>query len=333
MTTKTFLAVVVTMFFSIAAFGADTQTAPLKPAGEQQPAPIHLVRQGEKQNDQATENPAEDTTGPADITYISSENAPLDKKARKAVRLSAEWRRRAVLPTFEKDGAVIFTFGESEPVLVCKPLMVCVIRLEQGEKIIDKPHCGDAARWDITPSDNNGERPPHIYVKPLDSGLVTDLAINTNRRTYIISLKSRNDDEFTPLIAFWYPENEQKNWSEFMAEQKKRDEENARDSRINAAGDHFDASRLDFNYALSGDDPKWKPVRVFNDGRKTYIETPSVMQMYEAPVLLTVNDGTNSLVNYRLHGNTFIVDQLFDKAVLISGVGDNQTKVTITHVN
>ncbi len=256
----------------------------------------------------------------------------MDKKARKAVRLAAEWRGRAVLPTFEKDGAVTYTFGETEPVLVCKPLMVCVIRLEQGEKIIDKPHCGDAARWDITPSDSNGERPPHIYVKPLDSGLVTDLAINTDRRTYIISLKSRND-VFTPLIAFRYPENDQKAWADYMAEQKVRDEKNARNSRIKAAGQGFDASRLDFKYTLTGDDPKWKPVRVFNDGRKTYIETPKVMQMYEAPVLLTVNDGTKSLVNYRLHGSTFIVDQLFDKAILISGVGDDQTKVTITHAN
>ena len=56
---------------------------------------------------------------------------------------------------------------------------------------------------------------------------------------------------------------------------------------------------------------------------------PSIMQMYEAPVLLTLNDGTESLVNYRLHGDTFIVDQLFDRAVLLSGVGSNQSKVTI----
>ncbi len=295
-----------------------------------QPSPIKLERQEPQKTLAAADQ--ENGASPA-VRYISPENAPLDRKARKAVHLAAQWRGRAVLPVSEKDGAVVYTFGETEPVLVCKPLMVCVIRLEQGEKIVDKPHCGDSARWDITPSESNSDRPPHIYVKPLDSGLVTDLAINTDRRTYIISLKSRNDDKFTPLITFRYPENEQRQWADYMAEQKKLDEKNQRDRRLNAAGKQFDASRLDFNYTLSGDDPKWKPVRVFNDGRKTYIETPSVMQMYEAPVLLTINDGNKSLVNYRLHGNTFIVDQLFDKAILISGVGDEQTKVTITHAN
>lgn len=53
--------------------------------------------------------------------------------------------------------------------------------------------------------------------------------------------------------------------------------------------------------------------------------------MYEAPVLLAVNDGKEALVNYRLHGDLFIVDQLFDKAVLLSGVGSNQAKITVIH--
>ena len=41
------------------------------------------------------------------------------------------------------------------------------------------------------------------------------------------------------------------------------------------------------------------------------------------------NEG-EALVNYRLQGDRFIVDQLFDKAMLIAGVGSKQTKVTIT---
>ena len=263
---------------------------------------------------------------------ISRSNAPLDKKSNKAVKLASEWQNRPVLPSFEeKDGAIVYTFGATEPTLVCKPLTVCVIRLELGEQILDKPHCGDAARWIITPSESNGGRPPHIYIKPLDSGLITNLAINTDRRTYIISLKSRND-KYTPLIAFRYPENDEKQWDEYMAAQKQKEAEDARNKRFGAGGWVYDAAKLAFNYAITGE-ARWKPLRVFNDGRKTYIQMPSIMQMYEAPVLLTINDGTESLVNYRLHDDTFIVDQLFDRAVLVSGVGRSQTKITIEREN
>jgi type IV secretory pathway VirB9-like protein len=38
-------------------------------------------------------------------------------------------------------------------------------------------------------------------------------------------------------------------------------------------------------------------------------------------------------VNYRVRGDRYIVDLVFDKAVLISGVGRQQTKVTITRLD
>jgi type IV secretion system protein VirB9 len=36
------------------------------------------------------------------------------------------------------------------------------------------------------------------------------------------------------------------------------------------------------------------------------------------------------MVNYRLQGDRYIVDTVFDKAILIAGVGGNQRRVTIT---
>lgn len=262
--------------------------------------------------------------------FISEKNAPLGRKSAKAVRLARKWMNKPVLPTVEhKDGAVIYTFGETMPVLVCRPLRVCAIQLEMGEKILDPPRCGDTAQWEISPSKPNNKRPPHIYIKPLDSGLTTDLIVVTDRRTYVIALKSRNDS-YTPLVSFRYPENERRAWAKAMAEQERMEQEEQRNRRFSAGGIHFNADDLDFDYTVEGD-AKWKPLRVFNNGVKTYLKMPKIMKMYEAPVLLTVNDGTEGIVNYRLHDDLFIVDQLFDSAILISGVGSNQTKVTITH--
>lgn len=52
-----------------------------------------------------------------------------------------------------------------------------------------------------------------------------------------------------------------------------------------------------------------------------------------APSLLVLNGDEEVMDNYRLQGDRFIVDQLFDKAILIAGVGSKQTKITITRGN
>jgi len=262
--------------------------------------------------------------------YISPQNAHLDKKGEKAVQLAEDWISRPVLPTVEdKDGAVVYTFGATLPVVVCKPLRVCVLQLEEGEEIIDPPRCGDTAQWEISPSKPDDRRQPHIYIKALDSGLTTNLVVVTDRRTYVVALKSRND-KYTPMVSFRYPENEARAWQEHLAEQARLEQQKQQDNQFKSGGQSFNAEDLDFEYIIKGD-AKWKPLRVFNDGVKTYLKMPEVMKMYEAPVLLAVNDGKEALVNYRLHGDMFIVDQLFDKAVLLSGVGSNQAKITVTH--
>ena len=86
---------------------------------------------------------------------------------------------------------------------------------------------------------------------------------------------------------------------------------------------------LNFNYKIKGI-ASWKPLRVYNNGVKTYISMPSTMKHNEAPILMVLDTHSNKqLVNYRLKDNTFIVDKIFDSAVLIVGVGIDQQKITI----
>ena len=92
---------------------------------------------------------------------------------------------------------------------------------------------------------------------------------------------------------------------------------------------------LSFDYEVSGS-AAWKPVRVYNDGRKTIIQMPSTMAQTEAPALLVVRkdggvftDDETVMVNYRVQGDRYIVDSVFDKAILIAGVGSSQDRVTI----
>jgi type IV secretion system protein VirB9 len=52
------------------------------------------------------------------------------------------------------------------------------------------------------------------------------------------------------------------------------------------------------------------------------------------PTLLIEMSGKSELVNFRVEdtkgGSRYIVDRLFDKAILVVGVGKKQTRVAIT---
>ena len=73
-------------------------------------------------------------------------------------------------------------------------------------------------------------------------------------------------------------------------------------------------------YAISGSNPPWKPLRAFDDSEKVYIQFPSGLKQGEAPPLFIIDgSGKPALVNYRVKGNTYIVDRLFAVAELRLG--------------
>jgi type IV secretion system protein TrbG len=136
-----------------------------------------------------------------------------------------------------------------------------------------------------------------------------------------------------PFVSFTYPETAMAKWDAIKAREAQVRQENT----IPETGEYL--GNLNFNYTVNGS-ARWKPVRVYNDGRKTIIEMPSTMQQTEAPALLVVRkdgglftDAETQMVNYRVQGNRYIVDSIFDKAILVSGVGSSQDKVTITRGN
>jgi type IV secretion system protein VirB9 len=51
----------------------------------------------------------------------------------------------------------------------------------------------------------------------------------------------------------------------------------------------------------------------------------------EAPALLVAAGDGSEMVNYRVRGDYYVVDKLFDQAVLVSGVGREQDRVSIRY--
>lgn len=251
-----------------------------------------------------------------------------------AVIKSLTWaNNKSAKPTLDKDGKIIFVYGESRPTIICAPLYVCDVALEPGE-IVDNVNAGDKVRWSIMPamSGISSNKTVHLVIKALDYDLETNVVVTTDRRTYYLRLLSPAQGQGKPLYVtragFYYPENEEKAWKAQQAAMAKED------ATVVSDLPNVSLDQINFNYDISGNSGTqyFKPVRVFDDGSKVFIQMPSSFQHREAPALVLMGkDGKEQLVNYRLKDDYYIVDKLFDKAALILGVGSDQRRVTIAH--
>ena len=191
------------------------------------------------------------------------------------------------------------------------PGKVTDIALQPGENL-GAVASGDTVRWVIgdTGSGSGDTKQTHILVKPFTPGLATNVVITTDRRTYHLSLTS-TDHTAMSALSWTYPTDQ------LIA--LKAAAEQARAAQPVASG--LTVDQLHFGYVISGDQPAWRPLRAFDDGRQTYIEFPASLGVGEAPPLFLVDGkGTASLVNYRVQGRYYVVDRIFDIAELRLGL-------------
>lgn len=267
----------------------------------------------------------QNTVSPPPINLMSGVQANLNPKEVRGLMLANQWKQANEMPVRGEDGSVVFVYGATLPSIVCAPLYVCMIRLQPGETVTNID-IGDRVRWAVTPSTyGTGSRTTTVLViKVKDSGLKTNMAIATDRRMYNIKLVSRMSD-WMPMISFAYPEDIEAAWSAYYA--KKTAQRTA--TILPSTGQNI--ANLDFRYRLSGDKPSWQPLRVYTDGKKTYIQFPPSIDSDTAPALVLIGkDKQSQLVNYRMVGKTYVVDLVIQQAALLSGVGKYQTKVVIS---
>lgn len=207
--------------------------------------------------------------------------------------------------------------------LFAAPERVTDIALQAGESVTAVA-AGDTVRWTVgdTTSGSGENRRTHILVKPFSAGLSTNLVITTDRRVYHLQLESTRRTAMTAL-SWTYPQDV------LIALQRR--EEAAEAAAPIAEGLAVEA--LNFNYAISGDEPAWRPLRAFDDGRQAFIEFPHDIAAGEAPPLFVIGqDGEAQLVNYRMRGRYYVIDRLFGAAELRLGERRQQI-VRITRID
>jgi type IV secretion system protein TrbG len=272
---------------------------------------------------QADSKPAAPEAIP-EIDYLNPKTVPLTDKEKKALRLSGSWSRQGVEPVLTGGGKVVYVHGASLPTIVAAPMQVCDVELQPGETVHEIV-VGDSSRWmvDSGTAGSGASATAHLFIKPVDSGLESSAVVTTDRRVYHLRLVSQRSGH-TPYVGFLYSESlkQQAAWKQA------RDAKEREWDSTTVDGKATDLSALNFNYEVKGK-AKWKPERVYDDGRQTFIRLPEKSASGEMPVLLVRKGKQDVLVNYRVKDSAMIVDGLFDRIALIIGVGGDQEKVDV----
>ena len=270
----------------------------------------------------------QNTLSKQDIEILKALEASNNPKAKK----SAVSR-----PIVERPGEVRFVYGTGRPTVVCSLLHVCDISLEPGESVVDV-QTGDSARWVVGRSAHGSAQGmvEHVTIKPTDIGLESNLTIYTDKRSYSIDIKSSAKD-FMPNVSFIYTEQSMQRYQNIKNELLARKRNN--ELNLSASGEELALadedeyvsetaaipgrkrakssvallSGLDFNYQVSGD-KEVIPLRVFNDGKHTYVQMPQKLSEGMLPAIVEVtqthvfSEDATAVTNYRLQGNNFVVD-------------------------
>ncbi len=202
------------------------------------------------------------------------------------------------------------------------------IALQPGEQLVGSGPvaAGDTVRWIIgdTESGVPAAKQVHILVKPTRPELMTNLVINTDRRTYHMELRS-TEKTYMASVSWQYPQDQ------LIALRR----QNAEAQAAQPVSSSIDLARVNFRYDVTGDRAPWRPLRAFDDGRQVFIEFPRGIGQGEMPPLFVVGPegGTSELVNYRVRGNYMIVDRLFAAAELRFGAAKDQKRVRISRTD
>jgi type IV secretion system protein VirB9 len=226
------------------------------------------------------------------------------------------------------DGTMRYDYGRRpQAALVCKPETVCDIALGSNETVLNMA-IGDASRWIIASGRSGpGGTTPHLFVKPTQANLETNIVITTTKRVYNVDLRSAKEAPH-PSISFFYPD------EDAAAKALAGDQQRLAIQAVLAGTPLVGADRADTKYKVTGD-AALLPDKVFNDGVRTYITWKSLP--VQLPTVVSVpTTGAAQPVNFRVVGTSYIVDDIDPNLDLVIAAdpdrhGHPERRVVIRH--
>lgn len=189
-----------------------------------------------------------------------------------------------------------YTRGETNRIY-CAPGFVTDIQLQHGEEILNA-QVGDKMRWNIdiqfTPASGW-----HIYAKPIQLGVVTNMIVTTDRHTYMMELVA--DPNYTPIVSWFYP-----------------GEARPSTTNVDQVMEVESVDKLNFEYLVSKSKKyDWTPKFVFDDGFNTYINLPDgSIDRYVPVIFMKLDSGSLILLDYTISNNNLVVDKVCRELVM-----------------
>ncbi len=161
---------------------------------------------------------------------------------------------------------------------------------------------GDTDSWQVAPAKKGNI----LFIKPVARDVVTNMNIVTTKRIYFLELHDYPPNAHKKVfgVRFIYPENNLNNGLRKEAEYR------AAYPNISK----IDKANVNIDYSFTGDDAL-KPLRVFDDGKKTFFKFKN-----RAPAIFAVNSNfSETLRNFRKEGEYVVVDGVAAQYTLRDG--------------
>ena len=218
------------------------------------------------------------------------------------VGMAAEWQKPVYVPSdgASKGARVTYVYKDDSLFRVNTKIgFVNDIELKPGE-VVTHIAGGDTKRWLIDKAVVGNVQ--HVYIKPIEPDIDTNIIINTNQRAYRLYVVA--SDDYDPLVSFTFP-----------------DEPSARRLRVPEDRSSLYGRNVNRNYEIrvkKKADKSLIPLEIFDDGRQTFIRM-SKDNKYDLPVLYSIdpwNKKNVAMVNYRVDGDYFVADGVFPQGRL-----------------
>ena len=212
-------------------------------------------------------------------------------------------------PSYSDNTANVYNYNKYKQFEInTKVGYVTDVQLRPGE-VVQKIASGNTTQWQVDVDIIDGVQ--HVYIKPMVSGIRTNMIINTDQRSYRFLVNSTDEMEYVVVFNFAELDRE----AQLKAEAEALAAQQARlDNLKRLQNTHFNT-----NYkVIKTKNVKiaYVPKNIFDDGQKTYIEVSDLALRDNLPLVYSYDDwekGKLQLVNYRLKNNVIEIDKVVNK--------------------
>lgn len=212
-------------------------------------------------------------------------------------------------PSYSDNTANVYNYNKYKQFEInTKVGYVTDVQLRPGE-VVQKIASGNTTQWQVDVDIIDGVQ--HVYIKPMVSGIRTNMIINTDQRSYRFLVNSTDEMEYVVVFNFAELDRE----AQLKAEAEALAAQQARlDNLKRLQNTHFNT-----NYKVTKTKnvkTAYVPKNIFDDGQKTYIEVSDLALRDNLPLVYSYDDwekGKLQLVNYRLKSNVIEIDKVVNK--------------------